>query len=73
MGKRVRIVINDNSVEAPDLTYRQIKELIGLLRDSLVLSEGEDEDSAPLVNLGFTTQVADPIETDLSEFFEDEE
>jgi hypothetical protein len=70
MGKRVRIVINENSVEAPDLTYRQIKELIGLLQVPAPEVD-EDDESAPLVNLGFTTQIADPIEPE--DWYEEEE
>lgn len=70
MGKRVRIVINDNSVEAPDLTYRQIKELIGLLQIPTPEVD-EDDETAPLVNLGFTTQIADPIESE--DWYEEEE
>lgn len=35
--------------------------------------EEPEEDNRPTVSLGFTTEIAPPIEIDLSEYFEEED
>jgi len=57
------------------ITSRQLHALLGKAATvALMLNAAdtpEDEETKPPVSLGFTTEIADPIEVDLSEYFEE--
>lgn len=57
------------------LQPREIRTLVRFLASIAVAITEEtetEEEPKPAVSLGFTTEIASPIETDLSEYFEEE-
>ena len=56
------------------LTTRQLHSLLGKATTIYLLMNQEtveDEETKPTVTLGFTTEIAETVEVDLSEFFEE--
>lgn len=56
------------------LTTRQLHSLLGKATTIYLLMNQEtveDEETKPTVSLGFTTEIAETVEVDLSEFFEE--
>lgn len=75
----VRLKIGQIEVEYDHVIQpKELKCLIKYLAGIAVALESTpdeetEEDTRPTVSLGFTTEIAPPIEIDLSEYFEEEE
>ena len=55
-----------------DLTLRQVRSLLAHVAGiSAMLSLPEEPTERPTISLGFTTEIAQPEEIDLSEWFEE--
>jgi hypothetical protein len=55
-----------------ELTLRQIKDLLSTCAGIALVMAGESEEEArPTISLGFTTEIAQVEEIDLSEYFEE--
>ena len=75
----VRLKIGQIEVEYDHVIQpKELKSLIKYLAGIAIsinaaLEEEAEEDNRPTVSLGFTTEIAPPIEIDLSEYFEEED
>jgi hypothetical protein len=73
-----RIVVGQVEVRYDgDLSLRQLRSLLrevaGVALTVGLATDDEPEEAKPAITLGFTTEIAEPVEPDLSEYFEDEE
>jgi len=71
----VRIQVGEVRIETDQpITARQLHALLGKATTiALMLNpEAEEEETKPTVSLGFTTEIAEVLEPDFSEYFEEE-
>ena len=71
---KVRIAVGDVDIrlEGLELTKRQVKDLLTSAASiALALTGNEPEESRPPIGFSAHIERADPIEEDLSEYFED--
>lgn len=71
----VRIQIGEVVIESDQpLTTRQLHSLLGKATTIYLLMNQEtveEEENKPVVSLGFTTEIAETLEVDLGEYFEE--
>lgn len=71
----VRVQVGEVRVDTDlQLSPRQLHRLLEKATTVALMLQAtqvEEEETKPNVSLGFTTEIADPIEPDLSEYFEE--
>lgn len=71
----VRIQVGEVRIDTDQpVTIRQLHTLIGKAATIALMLNPEqvEEETRPTVSLGFTTEIAEVVEPDLSEYFEEE-